>query len=220
MIEFAVLEHSLPWPYDALEPYISQEIVHFHFDKHHQGYVTRYNNALRSPDNMDIAGLDLEQAMQKLAHEIRGGNASRLKVFQDGGQAWNHDFFWHSMSNESVPSESTAAIISSTFGSMEEFKQAFVSAGKAHFGSGWVWLVKNKLSGVLSICTTKDADAPIFSVESDLDSDPYLPLIVCDLWEHSYYLQYKNDRASYLEAFVQHLIDWNRLEQRLLGAEA
>ena len=135
-----LVDYALPFAYEALEPYLSREINHFHFDKHTMGYIKRYNDEIQK--HADVDTLPFIEALQILVREIRGGDNTRLKLFQDGAQAWNHYAFWSGiglsrpMNSEGV--EMKKASLSPVFGSIESFKDDFVNAGKSRFGSGWV----------------------------------------------------------------------------------
>lgn len=211
------INHTLPWSYDTLEPYIDTETVHFHFDKHHQGYVSRYNLAVQSQP--DLIDLSLEDALNTLSAEIKSGQTDRMKLFQDGSQAWNHNFFWNSMKPGTQISDHSNNLIAQNFPSSQKFTSygafidTFVQAGKSFFGSGWLWLVK--YNNTLDLCLTKDADSPNFTSERvttlnlKVDSTLTTPLFVCDLWEHAYYLKYKNDRENYIRNFITYLVNWD-----------
>ena len=183
---------DLPYPYDALEPTISAKTLHFHHDKHHATYVKTVNELVSAAED----GKSLEEV-------IRGAAKSGdTKLFNNAAQAWNHAFFWVAMtaSAEQPPSD-LAAAIASAFGDVKGLKQKFVAEGAAHFGSGWVWLVAGR-DGRLEVRSTHDAD-------DTLTKDGLTPLIVCDLWEHAYYLDHQNDRKGFLEAWFDHLPNWS-----------
>jgi Fe-Mn family superoxide dismutase len=177
---------KLPFSYDALEPMMSAETLRFHHDKHHGGYVSKLNNLI----------VNSEFESSTLVEIIKHAEGA---IFNNGAQVYNHDFFWTSLSPEpSAPSLALDSIISATFGSLEAFKKAFMDKGLSLFGSGWVWLCIDD-KGHLSIVTTSNADNPIRS--------GLVPLMVCDVWEHAYYIDYRNARADYLEAFWK-LLNW------------
>jgi Fe-Mn family superoxide dismutase len=183
---------ELPYPYDALAPVISAETMHFHHDKHHATYVKTTNELL-----VQIGGApkDLETIV---ADAGRSGNH---KLFNNAAQAWNHGFFWACMSqNRQSPDGELAGAIASAFGDLPALKKTFVTQGAEHFGSGWVWLVADG-AGALTVISTHDA--------ADTLSEGFgTALLVCDLWEHAYYLDHKNDRKGFLEAWFDTLPNW------------
>jgi Fe-Mn family superoxide dismutase len=184
---------DLPYPYDALAPTISDKTLHFHHDKHHATYVKTVNELTTGASD---AGRSLEDV-------IRGAASSGdKKLFNNAAQAWNHAFFWEAMTAaaQKPPSE-LAAAIASAFGDLGGLKQKFVAEGAAHFGSGWVWLVSDQ-AGKVEVRSTHDAD-------DTLTKDGLTPLVVCDLWEHAYYLDHQNDRKGFLEAWFDRLPNWS-----------
>ena len=189
---------ELDYPYEALEPVISARTMKFHHDKHHATYVKTLNEQLdkigKSPDSVEAV--------------IRGAEkASDRVLFNNAAQVWNHSFFWKAMiPHPDKPGGKLAAAIESTFADLQRMKKAFVKEGAAHFGSGWVWLVSNN-QGELSIRSTHDADDTL--TQTDMT-----PVLVCDLWEHAYYLDYQNDRKAYLEAWFDNLANWRFAEEQ------
>jgi Fe-Mn family superoxide dismutase len=184
---------DLPYPYDALEPVISDRTLHFHHDKHHATYVKTLNELLektgKSPSSLEAVIRDAAKVGDK-------------KLFNNAAQAWNHSFFWVAMTRErEQPQGDLAAAIKASFGDLDALKTAFVAEGAGHFGSGWVWLVADK-SGALKVRSTHDAD-------DTLTQDGLTPLLVCDLWEHAYYLDHQNDRKGFLEAWFDALPHWS-----------
>jgi Fe-Mn family superoxide dismutase len=183
---------DLPYPYDALAPVISADTMHFHHDKHHATYVKTTNELLAQaggpPRDLEAVVVD--------AH--RAGNQ---KLFNNAAQAWNHAFFWMAMSpdRQSPDGELTTAI-ASAFGDLAGLKDKFVAEGAGHFGSGWAWLVAD--GGALKVISTHDAADPL--TERGLT-----PLLVCDLWEHAYYLDHQNNRKGFLEAWFDALPNWD-----------
>jgi Fe-Mn family superoxide dismutase len=166
--------------------------MHFHHDKHHATYVKTTNELLAEAG---AAPRDLETIVVD-AHRSRDH-----KLFNNAAQAWNHAFFWMCMSpDRQSPGDELAGAIASAFGDLPGLEEAFVSQGAGHFGSGWVWLVADD-GGALSVISTHDAADPL--VEGGLT-----PLLVCDLWEHAYYLDHKNDRKGFLEAWFDDLPNW------------
>jgi Fe-Mn family superoxide dismutase len=183
---------KLPYGYDALEPVISERTLHFHYDKHHAAYVKTTNELLEKAGKTPAT---LEQVI------IEASKAGEKKLFNNAAQAWNHTFFWSCMTpHRQRPAGDLAAAIDATFASLDSLKQTFVTEGVGQFGSGWVWLVADK-GGALSVRSTHDADDTV--AQSDLT-----PLMVCDLWEHAYYLDHQNDRKGFLEAWFDALPHW------------
>mmetsp|Transcript_5630 Transcript_5630/g.8640 ORF Transcript_5630/g.8640 Transcript_5630/m.8640 type:complete len:187 (-) Transcript_5630:914-1474(-) len=171
----------LPFAEDALAPHISKETISFHYGKHHQGYVNKLNAALEGSD-------DAKKTLEQLIKSAGG------KVFNCAAQTWNHTFYWNSMSPNGG-GEPTGAIkeaIEKDFGSFDAFKQEFTTTAATHFGSGWAWLVKNG-EGKLEVVGTHDAGNPL--------TDGKTPILTCDVWEHAYYIDYRNARASYIDAW-------------------
>jgi len=192
---------ELPYSYDALQPHISQQTLEFHHDKHHAGYVTKLNAALENhPDLQDKSIEELLSDISSLPQEIQGG------VTNNGGQHFNHSLYWQSMSPNPVePSQKIVDLINSNFGSMDSFAEEFASAGATQFGSGWAWLVQD--GDKLVIEKTLNADSPIMHGKN--------PLLVMDVWEHAYYLDYQNRRPDYIKNFIG-IINWDLAESRLV----
>lgn len=188
---------SLPYDENALAPHISHKTMAVHYGKHHAGYVQKLNDRIAGTDYADM-GLE---AIIQISHA-----AEEAGVFNNAAQIWNHMFFWDSMrpSGGGEPSGSLAQAMKTSFGSYSEFREAFVAAGTGQFGSGWVWLVSD--GGKLSIATTSNAGSPLL--------EDRVPLLTCDVWEHAYYLDYQNGRRSFLEAFVDALVNWEFAEQQ------
>ncbi len=179
---------ALPYAQDALQPTISAETLEYHYGKHHQAYVTNLNNLI---EGTEFADLSLEDIISKAS----GG------IFNNAAQVWNHTFYWNSLSPQGGgnPSGALADQINSTFGSVDAFKEQFSKAGATQFGSGWVWLVK-KSDGTLAIYSTANAECPLTQGDT--------ALLTCDVWEHAYYIDYRNARPKYLEAFWN-LVNWD-----------
>jgi Fe-Mn family superoxide dismutase len=194
---------DLPYPYAALVPTLSDRTLKFHHDKHHKAYVETTNKLL---DEAKSSPADLETV-------IREAKASgNKKLFNNAAQAWNHGFFWVSMTpNAEKPAQELAAAISGAFGDLGSLKQKFVEEGVAHFGSGWCWLIADR-DGKLQVRTTHDADDTV------AQGDGLTPLIVCDLWEHAYYLDYQNDRKGFLGAWFDALPNWSLAGRQLAAA--
>lgn len=181
----------LPYDYTALEPHISAETLQFHHDKHHQAYVNKLNELL--PDS-PLADASLDEIILQ----------SSGALFNSAGQHWNHDFYWKSMAPASERSASGLLLeaLQRTFGSLDAFQAAFEKQAAALFGSGWTWLVLDQ-KGKLQIVQTKDADNPL--------RQGLIPLLTCDVWEHAYYIDYRNARPQYLSNFWQ-ILNWEFVE--------
>ena len=179
---------ALPYAKDALVPHISEETLEFHYGKHHQTYVTNLNNLV---PGTEFEGLTLEEIVVKSS----GG------IFNNAAQIWNHTFYWNSLSPNGggEPVGDLANAINRTFGSFDAFKEAFTKCAVTTFGSGWAWLVKNK-DGSLALVSTSNAGCPL--------TEGQTPLLTCDVWEHAYYIDYRNARPAYLEAFWA-LVNWD-----------
>lgn len=185
------MEHQLPaLPYarNALEPVISAETIDYHYGKHHQGYVNNLNKLIKSTE---FENLSLEEIILKAS----GG------IFNNAAQVWNHTFYWNGLKPQGggTPTGELAAAIDKAFGSFEEFKQQFSQKAATTFGSGWAWLVKNK-DGSLSLESTSNAGNPLTSGQK--------PLLTIDVWEHAYYVDYRNGRAKYIEGFWN-IVNWD-----------
>ncbi|MDE2435133.1 MAG: superoxide dismutase [Sphingomonadales bacterium] len=182
---------SLPYPETALEPAISAQTLAVHHGKHHRAYVDKTNEL--------IAGTSLADASLN-SIVVAAAVANDTKLFNQAAQAWNHGFYWHSLTpNRSAPDGALAEAIASTYGSAEKLCDVLIEQGVGHFGSGWAWLVADGKD--LSIVTTHDAGCPLADGNKR-------PLLVIDVWEHAYYLDRKNDRKAYLTAAAR-LLDWN-----------
>jgi Fe-Mn family superoxide dismutase len=178
----------LPYAKDALAPTISEETLEYHYGKHHNAYVVNLNNL--------IAGTEFENAsLEDIIKKSSGG------IFNNAAQVWNHTFYWNSLSPNGggEPTGALADAINEAFGSFEEFKTKFTQSAATNFGSGWTWLVKNN-EGKLAIVNTSNAGCPI--------TDDLTPLLTVDVWEHAYYIDYRNARPQYLEAFWK-LANWD-----------
>ncbi|MBX6965825.1 superoxide dismutase [Fe] [Alcaligenes faecalis] len=179
---------ALPYELNALEPHISKETLEFHYGKHHQAYVTNLNNL--------VAGTELENAsLEDVVKKSSGG------VFNNAAQVWNHTFYWNSLSPNGggAPTGKVADAINAKWGSFDAFKEAFTKSAVGNFGSGWTWLVK-KADGSLDIVNTSNAGTTLTSDD--------VALITCDVWEHAYYIDYRNARPKYLEIFWN-LVNWD-----------
>ena len=193
---------KLPYPYAALEPILSADTLHTHHDKHHRTYVEKTNELAAK------AGLE-SRILEDVVREAHAKGDKKL--FNNAAQAWNHAFFWACMTPQKAqPSAKLSGAITQAFGEVDAFKDAFVKEGVAHFGSGWVWLVTG--SEGLKVISTHDAD-------DTLIRDGLYPLLVCDLWEHAYYLDHKNDREGFLTKWVDSVANWAFAEQQLAASE-
>ncbi|MBV1775996.1 superoxide dismutase [Fe] [Burkholderiaceae bacterium DAT-1] len=194
------MEHTLPkLPYelDALAPHMSRETLEYHYGKHHQTYITNLNNLIKDTEN---ASLSLEEIVKKAP---AGG------LFNNAAQVWNHTFFWlgfkpNPNSEVRAPSGALADAINAKWGSFDAFKTAFNTAAAGNFGSGWTWLVK-KADGSLDIVNTSAAGTPLTTADT--------ALLTVDVWEHAYYIDYRNSRPNFLAAFWL-LVDWDVISQR------
>ncbi|CAB1370383.1 superoxide dismutase [Denitratisoma oestradiolicum] len=196
------MEHTLPaLPYaqDALAPHISKETIEYHYGKHHQAYVTNLNNLIKGTE---FESLDLEAIVKKAP---AGG------VYNNAAQVWNHTFLWNSMkpAGGGTPGGALLEAINKKWGSFDEFKKAFQTSAVGNFGSGWTWLVK-KDDGSVDIVNTGAAGTPIKSGEGR-------PLLTIDVWEHAYYIDYRNLRPKYVETFLTSLANWDFAERNFAG---
>jgi Fe-Mn family superoxide dismutase len=180
---------ELPYAMDALAPSISKETLEYHYGKHHQAYVNNLNNLIK--DDAALNTLSLEEIIMKSS----GG------IFNNAAQIWNHTFYWHCMTPTSTgtPTGKLANAINAKFGSFDEFKKLFSQSAATLFGSGWTWLVKN-VDGSLEIVNTGNAGIPM--------KDGKTALLTCDVWEHAYYIDYRNVRLTYIENFWK-LVNWD-----------
>ena len=201
----AIILPELPYAYDALEPYIDAETMTLHHDKHHATYVANANAALEKHPEL---GDDLEvilAELDKIPADIRQA------VINNGGGAFNHSLFWELLSPEKQePTADVLAAIEEAFGSFEDFKTAFTQAATTRFGSGWAWLVVNK-DGKLEVTSTANQDTPL--------SEGKKPILALDVWEHAYYLKYRNVRPNYIKAFFD-IINWAKVAELYQAALA
>ena len=180
---------ALPYPDDALDPHISERTIGYHYGKHHAGYV---NN---------LKGLIEGTAHESSTLETIIAEAEPGGLFNNAAQIWNHTFYWNSMTpgGGGDPSGDLATAIEARFGSVDDFKSQFAAAAVGNFGSGWTWLVSSGES--LTIMSTDDADTPL--------KHGHRALLTIDVWEHAYYLDYQNARPAYVDAFIEHLVNWD-----------
>ncbi|MCP5386876.1 MAG: superoxide dismutase [Novosphingobium sp.] len=191
----------LPYGYQDLQPHLGEETLHVHHDRHHAKYVENLNHLL---SGQSLAPTSLEDVIRSAA---RTGNAA---LFNNAAQAWNHSFFWESMTPRSAgPEGRLAEAIVKTFGSPEKLRERFIAAGLGQFGSGWVWIVAR--NGVLEVLSTHDAQTPI----SDTTT---IPLLTCDVWEHAYYIEHRQDRAAWLTDWWSKLANWRFAEKQFAAA--
>jgi superoxide dismutase, Fe-Mn family len=186
-MKFEIL--PLPYPKNALAPFIGGETVELHYEKHHKGYLDKLSKLLRGKPEAELS-------LEELIGSARGD------VFNNAAQVWNHNFYWLSMQpgGGGEPTGMLAARIDESFGSYIEFRAQFAEAAIGEFGSGWAWLVSG-LDGRLLVCNSNDAENPL---QRDL-----MPLLTIDVWEHAYYLDYRNERPRYVEMFLDHLLNWD-----------
>lgn len=196
---------DLPYAKDALAPHISSETLDFHHGKHHNAYVGKLNGLIEASD---LADKSLEDIIK-----ISAGDAAQAGIFNNAAQIWNHTFYWHSMAPNGggAPSGELAELIDRDFGSLDAFKKAFADAGATQFGSGWAWLVL--ANGKLEVRKTLNAETP-------LTEAGVTPLLTMDVWEHAYYIDFRNARPSYIDTFLGKLINWDFAARNLQAALA
>lgn len=189
---------DLPYSKDAFVPHFSAETFDYHHGKHHNTYVVKLNELIEK--NQEYMGHDLESVIHK------SFDANQV-IYNNAAQIWNHTFFWHSISPNGggKPTGKMLEKIEKDFGSYEKFAEEFKDAATKQFGSGWAWLVDD--SGTLKIMKTSNADNPL--------SKKVQPLIACDVWEHAYYIDYRNKRPDYVTTFLDHMINWEFAEKHL-----
>ncbi len=185
---------ELPYAKNALEPHISAETLEYHYGKHHKTYVDKLNGLVEGTDMAN-------QSLEEIIRSASGG------LFNNAAQVWNHTFYWHCLSPDGggAPSGKLAELIDRDFGSFDEFVEKFDASAVGNFGSGWTWLVQNP-DGRLEIVNTDDAETPLIGAAK--------PLLTCDVWEHAYYIDYRNARPKYLEAFWK-LVNWDFVASNL-----
>lgn len=184
---------KLPYELHELEPHISKETLTYHYHKHQQTYVSKFNEMVVSSD---FNGSTIEEIIQK----------ANGPLFNNAAQAWNHTFYFNCLTPRSTaPSDKLLSLITKHFGSIDQFQAEFTKASLGNFGSGWTWLII--IDGKLEIANTSNADTP-------LRHDKHIPLLACDVWEHAYYIDYRNVRAEYLAAFWK-LVNWDFVSNNL-----
>jgi superoxide dismutase, Fe-Mn family len=186
----------LPYAYEALQPYMSKETLEYHHDKHHQAYVTAGNNLLK---DSGLEGKSLEEI-------VKGSFGKNAPLFNNAGQHYNHLHFWSWMKpnggGDKIPGALEKAIVDG-IGSVAKMKEDFIAAGVGQFGSGWAWLAVK--DGKVSVMKTPNGENPLVHGAT--------PILGCDVWEHSYYIDYRNRRADYVKAFLDHLVNWEYVEE-------
>jgi len=186
----------LPYAYEALQPYMSKETLEYHHDKHHQAYVTAGNNLLK---DSGLEGKSLEDI-------VKGSFGKNAPLFNNAGQHYNHLHFWNWMKpnggGDKIPGAVEKAIVDG-IGSVSKMKEDFIAAGVGQFGSGWAWLAVK--DGKVSVMKTPNGENPLVHGA--------IPILGCDVWEHSYYIDYRNRRADYVKAFLDHLVNWEYVEE-------
>ena len=191
----------LPLPYapSALEPAISARTIEFHYGKHHAGYVDKLNDLVRGTP---LARLPLDEVILRTARDRKATG-----IFNNAAQAWNHDFFWRSMTpgGGGGPDDALGRQIAADFGSFDEFAKQFATQATGMFGSGWTWLVGD--ADGLGIVSTANAELPMISQQH--------ALLACDVWEHAYYLDYQNNREAFVHAFLEKLVNWSFAAEQL-----
>jgi Fe-Mn family superoxide dismutase len=190
------MEHTLPpLPYakDALQPHMSAETLEYHYGKHHQAYVTNLNNLIKGTE---FENMSLEEIIKKSS----GG------IFNNSAQVWNHTFFWNCMAPNAggAPTGAVADAINAKWGSFDKFKEEFQKSAVGNFGSGWTWLVQK--DGGVDIVNTSNAGTPLVGADK--------PLLTCDVWEHAYYIDYRNARPKFVEGFWN-LVNWEFVNSNL-----
>jgi len=190
---------ELPYGLDALEPHISRETMDYHYGKHHRAYVNKLNGLIQ---DTDLEHLSLEAIIRATA----SSTGQPDPIFNNAAQAWNHAFYWQCLTPRACnPGVAAAEAINAQFGSIEEFRRQFTQVALNTFGSGWAWLVGDN-DGKLEIVSTSNAETPL--------TRDRIPLLTCDLWEHAYYIDYRNARAEYVNAFWK-VLNWDFLETNI-----
>lgn len=190
---------ALPYAKDALAPHISEETLDFHYGKHHNTYVVNLNKLVEGTENENKS---LEDLIKETA-----GDASKAGLFNNAAQIWNHTFYWNCMkpNGGGKPSGKVLEMIEDAFGSYEKFREEFKNACVTQFGSGWGWLVLD--GDKMAIMKTPNADLPMAHGKK--------ALLTCDVWEHAYYIDFRNRRPDYVDTFLDHLVNWDWVESQL-----
>lgn len=197
---------ELPYGYDDLAPHISRETLEFHHDKHHNTYVVNLNKAI---EGTDLQGKTLEEIIVATAND-----SSKAGVFNNAAQVWNHTFYWNCLKKNGggQPTGAVAEKINAAFGSYEKFAEEFANAAATQFGSGWAWLVADEINGNLSILKTSNADTPL--------AHGKIAVLTIDVWEHAYYIDFRNARPKYISTFLENLVNWDYANAKLAGESA
>lgn len=198
----AFTQPPLPYAEDALTPHVSAETLQYHYGKHHKAYVDKANELTAGTPLADLAAVEVIR---------RSHVEGNTKVFNQAAQAWNHEFLWQSLSPNGggAPAGELAAAIDRDLGGMAAFEADFTAQATGHFGSGWMWLVSD--GGTLKLYSGHDADNPLVR-------DGHVPLLTLDLWEHAYYVDYRNKRPDYVKAFLANLVNWDFAAKNLAAA--
>lgn len=197
---------DLPYAKNALEPHISAETLEFHHDKHHAAYVNKLNELL---PGSGLEGKELVEIIKATA-----GDSSKATIFNQAAQVWNHTFYWNCLTANGggEPTGDLKAKIEEAFGSYSKFREEFKNAAVSQFGSGWAWLVADSVGGQLSITKTANADTPL--------AHSQVAVLTCDVWEHAYYIDYRNRRPDYVDTFLDKLVNWDYANAKYKGQEA
>ena len=201
-VKYPFILPKLPYNINGFKPYLSAESFEYHYEKHHNTYVTNLNKLLK---DHPLSSKTLEEIIIESYKDIK-----LINIFNNASQIWNHSFFWHCLSDkeESTPKGKLLSDIEKQFGNCNNFTQQFIDSGCSQFGSGWVWLVLDQ--NKLIILNTSNAQTPITSYK--------IPLLVCDLWEHAYYIDFRNKRINYLSDFMKYVVNWDFVSQNYFNA--
>lgn len=189
---------SLPYEKTALAPYISEKTLELHYEKHHKGYMKKLKDAIADTD-------DANKPLEDIVLQAEGD------LFNNAAQVWNHSFYWRSMkpNGGGSPTDELKAAIERDFGDVKHFHDQFAAAAKGEFGSGWAWLIMQR-DGHLAVISSSDAENPLRSGQT--------PLLTLDVWEHAYYVDYYNERGDYVQAFLEHLVNWDFAMENFLAS--